>query len=426
MRQMNKIVFVLGVFLVGLMASVVAAPIDGIAAVVNDDVVTQHEVQAGIAQLKQELAHANTTMPTDAAIRKKVLQHLINVKLQLQVAKRSGISISSEEVDNAIQGIAKNNQITVEVMREQLAAQGVNYTDYRKKIQEQMLLSKTQQQALMGEVKVSPEELKHFMKTFQPAPLPKAAVKYQVASVRIPLDDAASAEDVAKVKQEAQVLFTKFQKASQFGDERHPSEDLGWRDLNELPSDYAKLVVSLKPGQVSQPLRTGNGFHIIKLVATHSEQKNNPSLSYTESHVRHILIKTGPLTNDADMQARLQEISQQLKGGVDFATLARRYSQDPGSASKGGDLGWVTPDLLVPSFAQTMDALNLNQISKPVKTSYGWHLIQLLGRRTVDNSKNQVQSQAQAALYKKKFEVALNKWLQQLRVQAYVREVERA
>lgn len=250
---------------------------------------------------------------------------------------------------------------------------------------------------------------------------------YHVDDILIALPDEPSSAQVQQAYAKAQSIMAQLQKGANFktlaaansdGEEAMKGGDLGWRKLEELPTVFAAKVVDMKPGELAGPIRTGNGVHVIKLEGT---KDNNTDHFVTQTNVRHILIKTNLPSDDGPAKQQLEIIRNQIIHGANFADMAKKYSQDPGSALKGGDLGWVMPGMLVPPFEQAMNGLAINQISQPVKSQYGWHLIQVLGRRQVNDSQQYQQNQLKQMIYMRQFNENAAIWVQQLRDESYIK-----
>ncbi|MFC3909095.1 peptidylprolyl isomerase [Legionella dresdenensis] len=413
--------------LIGLLLPVVAfsQPLDRVVAVVNDGVITASELNAQVDLLRQQISAKNMQVPSDNILKKQVLQHLIDVDLELQLAKQNDLTIDNNELNDTIAKIADSNHLTVEQLREEVGRQGLAWDTYRENIRKEILISRIQQKAVGKEVVVSPQQVEDYLKK---AKLPdQTQLTYHLQNIVVPLPEEPTTEQVKKARQKAEQLLAKIKKGGDFseiaiaessGEFALEGGDLGERHLPELPDIFAKEVVHMSAGQVSGPIRAGNGFQLIKLVAVGG---NNEKHEVIKTHVRHILLKQGASTTAEETTKQINNLYQQLKSGKDFAVMAKQYSVDVTSALKGGDLGWVSPGELVPEFEKAMDKLPLNQISKPVKSVFGWHLIQVLERKKVDDSEGFKRQQVRQYLQQRKFTEAVQNWQQHLRSNAYIK-----
>jgi peptidyl-prolyl cis-trans isomerase SurA len=399
--------------------------LDSVVAIVNTEVITQSELNQAMQMAENELQQTNTPLPDTKQLQMQVLNQLIDHKIELQTAARMGITVSEDQLNQAIEGIAAKNKLTVSQMRDALAQQGIDFAQYRKQIKEQMTIQQLLQRAVGSNINITPQDVKNAENS--PYVLAQKHDAYHVDDILISLPDAPSSAQVQEAYAKAQSIITQLQKGANFktlaaansdGEEAMKGGDLGWRKLEELPSVFAAKVVDMKPGDVAGPIRTGNGVHVIKLEGV---KDNNTNHFVTETDVRHILIKTNLPSDDGPAKQQLEIIRNQIIHGANFADMAKKYSQDPGSAVKGGDLGWVMPGMLVPPFEQAMNQLAINQISQPVKTQYGWHLIQVLGRKQVNDSQQYQQNQIKQMIYMRQFNENAAIWVQQLRDDSYIK-----
>ncbi len=406
-----------------------AQPLDKVVAVVNDDVITASELATQIDILRQQLVAKNMQLPPEAVLRKQVLQHLIDVDLQLQLAKNNNITIDSTELDESIAKIAADNHLSLTQLREELGKQGLSWEDYRDNVRKEMLLTRIQQRSVGKDVVVSSQQVNDYLKTSHNNE--KTQQLFHVANIVIPLPEAPTTGQLNKAREKARMLLTKIKQGGDFsqmaiaessGEYALEGGDLGDRHLAELPEVFANEVMAMKVGDVAGPIRTGNGFQLIKLI---SINENKDHHEVTKTHVRHILLKQDANITTAEADKQINNLYQQLKSGKDFALMAKQYSLDAASAIKGGDLGWVVSDELVPPFAKAMNALPVKTVSKPVKTAFGWHLIEVLERKTVDDSELFKRQQVRQFLQQRKFTEAVQNWQQHIRTDAYVDIMER-
>lgn len=428
---MYKKIALICVLLAAVSATQAKQLLDKVVAVVNNGVITSSELDKQVALTKKQLLAQRTPLPSDTVLRKQVLQHLIDVDLQLQMAKQNGLVVDDTELTQAIENIAAANHATVAQMREELMRQGLGWNEYRENLRKEMILSHLQQKAVGREVMITNEQVEQFLKTEGNAPIDRTNFTYHLQNIVIPLNDEPTPEQVSKAKREAERLLARIKNGADFtrvyiepsnNDFSLEGGDLGQRHLAELPELFAKEVIAMKVGQVSEPLRAGNGFQLIKLVAIGGDNQHH---IVTLTHARHILLKPDTSMLPEDAKKQVNNIYQQLKAGKDFAKMAKKYSLDSASAVKGGDLGWVNPGETVPEFEKTMNKLPLNQVSQPVKTQFGWHLIEVLERKQQDDSAAFKKQQIRQYLHQRKFAEAVQNWQQHIRTDAYVNIIEK-
>ncbi|MDP3268174.1 MAG: peptidylprolyl isomerase [Legionella sp.] len=404
--------------------------LDKVVAVVNNGVITSSELDAQVELTKKQILAQKMQMPTEAVLRKQVLQHLIDVDLQMQVAKQTGITIDSAELNEAIERIATMNQVTISQLREEITRQGFSWQEYRRNIRKEMIISRLQQKAVGKDITVTNEQVEQYLKT---APkTDNAELTYHLQNIVIPLEEEPTTEQLKKAHTAAENLLAKIKKGDDFsrlaieessGELALEGGDLGERHLAELPEIFAKEAIHMKVGQVVGPLRAGNGLQLIKLVNIGGDKQHHV---ITQTHVRHILLKPDASMIPSEAIKQVNNLYQQLKSGKDFALMAKQYSLDASSAIKGGDLGWVSPGELVPEFEKTMDKLPINKVSHPVKSQFGWHIIQVIARKQKDDSAAFKRQQVRQFLQQRKFAEAVQNWQQHLRTEAYVKVVEKA
>lgn len=420
-----------GVFLGVLIPTLVMAqPLDSVVAVVNDEVITSSELATQMNLLRHQIAAKGMQVPEDAVLRKQVLQHLIDVDLQLQLAKQNSLTIDDTELNEAINRIAESNKITLDQLREAIAQQGLDWTTYRDNIRKEILISRVQQKAVGKEITVSADQIEDYLKS--DVHEDKSQLTYHLQNIVIPLPEEPTPKQLQDAKTKATELLAKLNKGADFsqlaiaessGEFALEGGDLGERHLAELPELFTKYVVSMKKGGVAGPIRAGNGFQIIKLVDVSGG--GSAQHEVTKTHVRHILLKQEASMTVEQAQKQANNLYQQLLSGKDFAALAKHYSVDASSAVNGGDLGWVTVGELVPEFEKVMDELKLNEISQPVKSPFGWHLIQVLERKKVDDTITFQREQVRQFLQQRKFTESVQGWLQHLRADAYIKVVQK-
>lgn len=404
-------------------------PLDKVVAVVNENVITESELETQMDLLRKQLAAKQVELPPEDVFRKQVLQHLIDVDIQLQLAKTYGVTVDSNELDDAINKVAADNKLSLTALRKELGKQGMSWEMYRDNFKKEMIISRMQQKAVGRDIDVSPQQVDDYI--VKSSKQDKANQVFHIQNIVIPLSEEPTTQELSKARKKAQALLKKIKSGENFGtlaisesSDEYALEggDLGKRNLAEIPEIFVKEIVKMKPGEVSGPIRAGNGYQLIKLV---NSTANDSQHKVTKTHVRHILLKQDVSMTNEEAVKQVNSLYEQLKSGKDFALMAKQYSLDPGSASKGGDLGWVVPDELVKPFAEAMQTLPKNTISKPVKSQFGWHLIEVLDRKVIDDSDAYKRQQVRMFLYQRKFGEAVQSWQQHLRTQSYVNVVDK-
>lgn len=427
---MFKKIILLTLLLVFITTTYSKQLLDKVIAVVDNGVITSSELNKQVEITKRQITAQNLPLPLPLAIRKQALQELINLHLQLQMAKQYSISIDNNEVNQAIERIAAMNHITLVEMQEEIKKQGMNWDEYHENIRKEILLSNLQQKVVGREVTITNDQVEHYLNTEGTIPDDRTQLTFHLKNIIVPVSENPSVDELQKARTEATRIIKQLKHASEFTHlliNRPKStfvledNDLGERHLAEYPELYAKELVSMQEGQIVGPLKAGNGFHILKLVSIGGKSSHLVNLT----HVRHILLKPDANMLAEDAKKQVYNIYQQLKSGKNFETMAKQYSLDTASAVKGGDLGWVTPGELVPEFEKTMNHLPLNQISTPVKTQFGWHLIEVLGRKQQDDSKAFRKQQIRQYLHQKKFLEAVQNWQQHIRADAYIHVIDK-
>lgn len=394
--------------------------IDQIVAQVNDDIISESELDSTLNTLLLQM-DKNTQLPPMPVLRKQVLERLIIQKLQLEAAALVGINVSEDQLAQTINNVARKNNLTLSEFRSTLEKQGMPFTSYREEIRKQMILSKLQEQEIRNRIHVSDQEVETFLA--QHADSDNA--NYHLSHILIATPEGASPEQLQAAEKKAQRVIGELREGADFksmalseSDSSQALEggDLGWRPSSQLPTLFAEQIKNMAAGDISDPIHTPSGFHIIKLNEVQGVQKH----IITQTHIRHILISTNELTSDTDAQTRLQQLKLRTEGGGDFSSLARSHSDDKSSAINGGDLGWITSDDLFPQLANVINSLTPGEISDPIRTDLGWHLVQVLERREHDNTATLQKAEAKRAIIKRKMEEENELYLRRLRDEAYV------
>jgi len=417
---------VIGLSLNATAANTPPAPrqaLEKIVAVVNDDVITRTELDARLHAVKDQLKNQPSPLPPDAVLEEQVLDRMILASLQLQLADHNGIRVDDDTLNRTIEHIAEDNKLSLGEFRAALEKEGYDFATFREDIRREIIISRVQQRQVSDRIMVTEQEIDNFLATQRAQG--DTGAEYHLAHILIAVPDAASSERIGAARRRAAEVLAKLRAGANFqetaiavsnGQQALQGGDLGWRKLAELPTLFVEPVSHMKAGDISDLIRSPSGFHIIKLM----EQRNDERHIVTQTHARHILIRTDELTGDDAAEARLRELRQRIKDGADFAELARGVSSDTATAGNGGDLGWVNPGDMVPAFEAEIDKLATGEISAPFKTSFGWHIVQVLERRRHDNTDAIVRGQARDALRQRKIEEELQSWLARLRDDAYI------
>lgn len=414
----------LTVFPVTQAALTVDNPLDKIVAVVNDDVITSLELDTEVSNIKKQFQRQNTRLPSDAILKKQILERMILQQLQLQRAKRVHIRVDDETLNRAINNIATQNKLSLGGLREALKTEGVNYPAFRENIRKEIIISQLQQRQVFNRITITKQEVETFL-TNQSL---KGAIKgeYNVAHILIALPEGANAEQIRMAKEKADGIIEKLNNGADFtqlaiaeSDGQHALKggDLGWRRFDALPTLFSDWLRNQQVNSVSHAIRSPGGFHIIKLLGKRTDDQQH---IVQQKHLRHILISTNETTSSDQARQKLLEIRGRILSGEDFTTLAKLHSQDPGSAEKGGDLGWVEPGMMVPPFEKAYTALPVKTLSDPVKTQYGWHIIEVLGIRNFDNTDKVKREKARESIRARKTEPALQNWFRHLRDGSFI------
>jgi len=402
-------------------------PLDGVAATVNDSIITKSELAQQVNLIERQQLRQGVELPPDPLLlERQVLEHLILNEIQLQLAKKTGITIDELAVDNAIENIATQNNVTVTQLREMLSKEDIDFEHYRTHIRHQMTLSQLQQRDISGDINVSEQEVIQFLQS--PHGPGGLTTEYRLKHILIPLPEAPSSETLQAANQKAMQIVTALREGQDFaevafkestGEQALNGGDLGWRKLPEIPTIFIKMVPTLKIKDIPDPIRSPSGLHVIQLSDKRNTAPSQPAIQKTL--VRHILIKTNAVTSDEEARRRLVELKQRILSGETFAELAKTHSADLGSASNGGELGWISKEVLVPEFSAQMEQLPLKKISEPFKTSFGWHIMEVLDRKLQNDDEAMMRQKAKEMIHQRKFEEKLQIWARQLRDEAFVK-----
>jgi peptidyl-prolyl cis-trans isomerase SurA len=398
--------------------------LDRVAATVNEGVVLQSELEEQLIVISTRLREQKLDLPPQNVLRRQVLDRLVLQELQMQRADRAGIKVADETVNNALNDVATSNNIKLADLPDALASQGIDYASYREQLRKELALQILRQRDVIGRINVTPRDIDQFIE--RQKKLPSESNEYNVSHILIAVPQAATPEELEEAGRKSEEVYQKAMAgedfarlAVQYSNSQTALEggSLGWRKGPELPTFLTEVIATMKTGDVTKPLRTPSGFHILRL----NEMRGNTQVIVNQTHARHILLKPNELQDDATVQQKLAQIRDRIVNkGEDFRAVASVVSEDPGSAAEGGDLGWSNPGTFVPEFEKTLAQLQPDEISQPFRTQFGWHIIQLLGRRQFDSTEDVRRQQAFNALREAKADEETELWLRRLRDEAYV------
>ncbi len=398
-------------------------PLNHIVAVVNDSVVLKSELDNRERLIIEQLQSQKAQLPPRDLLRKQVLDRLILENLQLQMAERTGIRVDDETLNSSLRGMAKQNGMTLTEFREVLEKDGFDYQAFREEFRNQIIMNQIRQQMVDNRIQVTDQEIDNLLESA--AEFNDQSREYLLSHILVSLPEAASPEQIQTAKQRAEAILARLRDGAGFKQVAIAESDsqdaldggsLGWRKTGQLPSLFSDVVGQLKPGQVSELIRTPSGFHIVKIEAVRGGEKH----TVHQTMASHILLRPDALVSEKDIKTRIGQLYDRIAGGDDFAELARAHSQDPGSASRGGSLDWVTPGQMVPEFEKAMNKLEIGEVSKPVKSRFGWHLIKVLDRREHDDTEGYRRARARDSIRQRKTDEELEIWLRRLRDESYV------
>ena len=395
--------------------------LDRIIAVVDQDVITEKELQEKINSVISNLKNQKIEIPSEGVLRKQVMERLIANSIQIQLALQTGLKINDAQVDKTIERIAEKNKLNVVDFKKTLEKDGTNFFKFREEIRNEITIAQLKEREVDSKILITDGEIDNFLN----AQSKEIQDEFDVAHILIRVPEDASPEKLEKLKNKAEEASKQIQSgksftqvSAAFSETPNALEggNLGWKKASDLPTLFVDALKKIEVGSLSPILRSPNGFHILKLI---NKKGSSGPVVVEQTHVRHILIKLSEIISENEGRQKLIGIKERLENGIKFEDMAKQYSEDP-SATNGGDLGWINPGDTVPEFEKTMKQLNINQISDPIKTPFGWHLIQVLEKRSQDMSKESARMQARQQIKMRKSEEAYQDWLQELRDRSFV------
>ena len=414
-----------GILVCGLLLNPAAAAqttLDAIVAIVDESVITKRELANRIKLVKIDFKQANRRVPSDEVLQRQVLEALINDSLLLQEANRRGIKITDSQLNQAMQGMARQNQMSLSDFRQALLADGLDYDKYRDTVRRELTINTLSRQYSQRNATISDAEVDDFIRQ---SGSDTASFEYLLSHILIALPDAASPGQITTAQQTAAEILSRLDQGEEFdqlantfsaGDTALQGGDLGWRKKAQIPSLFATAVLAMEPGDYAGPIRSPSGIHIVYF----KDRRDLAQVLSQQTRSRHILIRPNELVTEEDARERLLEFRERILAGEDFARLARLYSVDYTSGSEGGDIGWMDPGATVKEYEVVTDRLPEGELSEPFRSQFGWHLVEVTGRRTVDETAENKRKKIYSQLLQQKQREVFNLWKRRLRDEAYV------
>ena len=413
-------------FLAGLLVSLpghTEQALNRIVAIVNDGVILQSQLDRRTDQIRQQLRERDTRLPPEEVLRKQVLERLIVEEIQLQLAESMSIRIEDELVNANLRQVAEANGMDLDRFRQVLEAEGYSFAEFREEVRKQLTIARLHAQQVENRIQVSEQEIENLLTSQEQSADDR---EYLLSHILVALPEAASPQQIQEAQARTESILARLRAGEDFrqlavaesdGQQALEGGSLGWRKAGQLPSLFADLARTLERGEISEPLRSASGFHIVRMDDIRGDQERHV---VTQTHARHILLRPDELQSAAAVQNRLTQLRRRIQGGDDFETLARAHSQDAVSAARGGDLGWSNPGDLVPEFEREMERLGPGEVSEPFESRFGWHIVQVLERREKDSTEEFRRAQAREQVRQRKIQEESALWLRRLRDESYV------
>ena len=419
----KRIVFILLGFLISTNTYTKIELIDRVVAVVDSGVIMESQLNSRVEEILIRLKNDKAELPPLNLLEEQVLDRLIIEEIQLQLADRAGIKISDSELNQTLSRVSSQNNLSLEEFRLKLEAEGTSYKSFRDTIKKELIIQRVQRGKVGAKIDISEQELENFINSEEGRT--QLAEQYNVQHILLSVKSGLSEIEIEAIEDEAVSLLERLENGESFeklaasysaGQKALEGGFLGWRTSAELPSLFAEVVSRLTVGEVAQPVRSGAGFHILKL----TDKRGNTVKFLDQTLARHILIQPSEIRTENQAEVLINDIYKRLKEGEDFKQLARQFSEDPGSKMDGGELGWSNPGDYDPAFEMTLNATEIGQLSEPIKSSFGWHIIEVMDRRNEDVSQEEQKNRAYQIIFKRKFDQELQSTLIELRAEAYV------
>ncbi|MCB1706599.1 MAG: peptidylprolyl isomerase [Halioglobus sp.] len=395
--------------------------VDQVVAIVDDDVIMASELRERVDAVSENLKARGMQLPPEDQLIRDTLDRLILESIQIQMGQRAGVRISDDQLNAAMQRIAAQNRMTLEQFTQALAQQGQSYDAMREQVRREMIIQRVQAGNVNQRIQITEQEVGNFMSTQEGQALTQP--EFHLLHALMPIDPDASERTIEAATAQVNGVMKRiragesFKKVLQTSNQPYAFSggDLGWRKLEDLPSLFIEIVPNLSPGQTADPVRSGSGFHIVYLEAVRGLDQ-----IVTQTKARHILVKPSEIMTEDQARELVEQLRSRALAGEDFADLAKEYSEDIGSAQEGGELGWTMPGQMVPQFEEAMAATAVDQISQPVRTQFGWHIIKVEGRREQDMTSEATRAKAMDYVHNRKYQEELDAWLRQIRDEAFV------
>ena len=406
-------------------ADTFGADLDRIVAVVNDDIIAASELEARLKRVREQLRQSGTAPPPPDALRRQVLERLILIRLQLQLARDSGIRIDDDRLNRTLLRLAEQNELTLREFRDALERDGYDFARFRDEIRDEITIAEVRKRRIENLINISQRDIDDYLSTMESRGAEADRHRYRIGHILIAVPDGASSEDIDGARARAERVLGEIRAGADFasmaathsdGQRALEGGDLGWRRASALPTMFADAVLLLQVGGVTEPIRSASGFHLVKLL----DKRGSERQMIRQTRARHILIALDDLTDDTEARRQLSVLRERIVNGQDFGELARIHSDDSGSAAKGGELGWIDPGNTVPVFERMMDSLRSSGISEPFKSQFGWHVVQVLERRERDGTETSRRAEAMRRLRARKVEENTEAWVRRVRSEAYV------
>ena len=417
---MNKLKLFLLIVLISPMTNAAIELLDKVAVIVEDGIILESEVNKRIEQIIESLKQSDTPLPPQEVLFEQIIERMIIEEIQLQKAQMAGVRISDQELNESMAQIAQGNGLSLQDFRSFLEEQGESYEFVREQVRKEMILSRIQRGLVQSKVYISEQELDNFINSQEGQV--NLSAEFLIQQILIPINKdqdektASSVIDSLKEKISKKMDFGDLAKEYSFGEEADNEGSLGWRKINEIPTLFANEISSLRKGEIAGPFRSGAGLHLIKL----KDKKGRDIKIEKQTLARHILIQTSEIRSEKQAKDLIEDLYKRSQNEDKFSDLARLYSDDPGSKMEGGELSWTGPGRFDPKFEEVMNSLEINQVSKPFKSNFGWHIVEVLDRREEDISLNIQKNRAYQILFDRKYEEQLEKTLSEMRAESYV------
>lgn len=424
MKRCNQLIFALLTLAMSQTIQAAPTPLDRVTVQVNEGIILESEVSGMVKTIKANAANAGQKLPSDTALRTQVIERLILTRLQLQMADRIGLHIGDLQLDQTIENIAKEQNVTVAQMKAQIESEGTTFAQYREQLREEITLGEIQRIQVQRRIQVSPQEVSNLVKIINEQGLKD--VEFQIGHILIDVPADANSQQLESANKRAAAVLKRLNDGDDFrsiaiaassGPKALEGGIWDYMNINEMPTLFAEVVGDAKTGDIIGPIKSGSGLHIIKIMDARGLQTQE----IEEVKSRHILLKPSPILSEERAKSMMDRFLAQVKSGeAKFEDLARQYSEDPGSAVKGGELGWADPNIYVPAFAKELNSLQIGEYSEPFRSTHGWHIVQLEDKRTTDATDKFNTNRAHQLIFRRKFNEELQNWLEEMRSEAFI------